>query len=159
MSATAAQQRAPAPQSWAEDLQTYRRTRGSQAQGTVADVPLVKHHTRTHLMPLANPRHPLYSYAEPLPTCQHVLELNAERHARQGVHASIASLHVVQSTQDCSQRMLLPTMPAGKAFPRHYMLTTALPAATLRHFPPVRQIAIAIDVFVPCSVLAAVLFT
>lgn len=53
------------PRSWAEDVNSYRSTRGCKAFSTTADMAEpVKRIPRTVLMPLANPRHPQYSFAE-----------------------------------------------------------------------------------------------
>jgi hypothetical protein len=53
------------PHSWAEDVNSYRSTRGCKAFSTTSDMAQpVQRMPRTVLMPLAEPTHPYFSYAE-----------------------------------------------------------------------------------------------
>jgi hypothetical protein len=73
------------PSSWADDLQNYRRTRGSMAFSVVqnaSDVP--RRIVRTTIMPLADPTHPYFSYQEP-PYRPSTKDGSLERYARHGV--------------------------------------------------------------------------
>mmetsp|Transcript_12792 Transcript_12792/g.22754 ORF Transcript_12792/g.22754 Transcript_12792/m.22754 type:complete len:420 (-) Transcript_12792:84-1343(-) len=50
------------PKSWAEDISTYRETRGSQSLSTLNETSAPKRYSRTNYVPFCDTRHKLYSY-------------------------------------------------------------------------------------------------
>lgn len=79
------------PKSWADDLNTYRSTRGNQAYSIIRsaqDVP--RRLVRTALMPFADPNHPYYSYQEPQ---YHANEQDGslERYRRHGARCDVGA--------------------------------------------------------------------
>ena len=76
----------PAPAtSWAEDLNTYRATRGTQALSTLSQMEApVTRMTRTGHMPFADPMHPHYSYELPEITSGPEAEMQTLRQGRRG---------------------------------------------------------------------------
>jgi hypothetical protein len=80
-----AKEQLPSPASWADDLNSYRATRGSRALSSVQQL-LEKpiRMTRTSLMPFGNPSHPYFSYQDPQILSDKVHEQQAQRNGRHG---------------------------------------------------------------------------
>ncbi|KXZ51888.1 hypothetical protein GPECTOR_11g322 [Gonium pectorale] len=77
----------PGPKSWAEDLKSYRATRGSRSLSTIQDAGVPERYSRTNYVPFCDTRHPLFPYNDFVDgkgTVRVDPHVTAERYARHG---------------------------------------------------------------------------